>query len=255
MRFALQSINPKLADDLPKSIDLALLKLKQRDFARGTLEFAASIRWLGLVAPLIAILVLLGAVLLEPDRRLGILRAALAIAAAGAVIAIVYLILRARILAGVIGSQELTDQDVRGAVAGILDAFVGGLFTWGLVLGLVGLVVAGAAAALDPDRTSDPVMRLQRVDHAAARRARSGGSCAAWPRSSPASSSRSTGSSRSASSACSPAPSSSTSARASCSSCSAAAAPSRRRRAVCAGAASGARSPSSPWAWGSWSPR
>ena len=33
VRFALQSINPKLADDLPKSIDLALLKLKQRDFA------------------------------------------------------------------------------------------------------------------------------------------------------------------------------------------------------------------------------
>ncbi len=163
VRFALQSINPKLADDLPKSVDLALLKLKQRDFASGTLEFAASIRWLGLVAPLIAILVLLGAVLLEPDRRLGILRVALAIAAAGAVIAIVYLILRARILAGVIGTQELTDQDVRDAVAGILDAFIGGLFTWGLVLGLAGFVVAGAAAALDPDRTSDPVLRLQRV--------------------------------------------------------------------------------------------
>ena len=163
VRFALQSINPKLADDLPKSIDLALLKLKQRDFASGTLEFAASIRWLGLVAPLIAILVLLGAVLLAPDRRLGILRAALAIAAAGAVIAIVYLILRARILAGVIGTEEVTDQDVRDAVAGILDAFLGGLFTWGLVLGLVGFVVAGAAAALDPDRTSDPVLRLQRV--------------------------------------------------------------------------------------------
>src|SRR4051812_20680063 len=105
VRFALQSINPKLADDLPKSNDLALLKLKERDFASGTLEFAGSIRWLGLVAPLIAILVLLGAVLLEPDRRLGILRAALAIAAAGAVIAIVYLILRARILAGVIGTE------------------------------------------------------------------------------------------------------------------------------------------------------
>lgn len=163
VRFALQSINPKLANDLPKSIDLALLKLKQRDFARGSLEFAGSIRWLGLVAPLIALLVLLASALLERNRRVGVLRVALAIAAAGAVIAIVYLILRARILAGVIGTEEVTDQDVRDAVAGILDAFLGGLFTWGLVLGLVGFVVAGAAAALDPDRTADPVLRLQRL--------------------------------------------------------------------------------------------
>ena len=163
VRFALQSINPKLADDLPKGIDLALLKLKQRDFAKSSLEVADHIRWLGIVAPVIAFLVLLGSVLLERDRRVGILRAALAVGAAGAAIAIVYLILRARILAGVIGSEELTDTDVRGAVAGILDAFVGPLFIWGLVLGLVGLVIAGAAAALDPDRTTDPVMRAQRV--------------------------------------------------------------------------------------------
>jgi hypothetical protein len=163
VRFGLQSINPKLADDLPKSIDLALLKLKERDFARGTLEFAVKIRWLAIVGPIIALLVLLAAVLLERDRRVGILRAALAVGIAGALIAIVYLILRARILAGVIGEEELTDEEIRGAVAGILDAFVGGLFTWGLVLALVGLVIAGAAAALDPDRTADPVVRAQRA--------------------------------------------------------------------------------------------
>ena len=63
VRFALQSINPKLAEDLPKSIDLALLKLKERDFARGSLEFADQIRWLGIVAPIIALLVLLASVL------------------------------------------------------------------------------------------------------------------------------------------------------------------------------------------------
>jgi hypothetical protein len=163
VRFALQSINPKLADDLPKSLDLALLKLKKRDFARNTLAVADDIRWLGIVAPIVALLVLLGSVLLERDRRVGVLRAALAVGAAGAVIAIVYLILRARILAGVIGSEELTDDDVRGAVAGILDAYVGGLFFWGLAMGLIGVVIAGAAAALDPDRTADPILRVQRL--------------------------------------------------------------------------------------------
>ena len=60
VRFALQSINPKLADDLPQSIDLALVKLKERDFARGSLAVADKIRWLGIVGPLIALLVLLG---------------------------------------------------------------------------------------------------------------------------------------------------------------------------------------------------
>ncbi len=163
VRFALQSINPKLADDLPQSIDLALLKLKKRDFARSTLAIADQIRWLGIVAPIVALLVLLGSVLMERDRRVGVLRAALAVGAAGAVLAIVYLILRARILAGVIGEEELTDDDIRGAVAGILDAFVGGLFFWGLAMALAGVVIAGAAAALDPDRTTDPVLRLQRL--------------------------------------------------------------------------------------------
>ena len=169
-------------------------------------------------------------------------------------IAIVYLILRARILAGVIGTQELTDQDVRDAVAGILDAFIGGLFTWGLVLGLAGFVVAGAAAALDPDRTSDPVLRLQRVvtrrpESTPGRLVRGVAAVAAgfifaldWQFAFSV-----VGLLAGAYLIYFGA--------ASCSCCSAAAGPSRRRRAVCAGAASGARSPSSPSAWGPWSPR
>ena len=85
VRFALQSINPKLADDLPKSIDLALLKLKERDFARGSLAFADQIRWLGIVAPIIALLVLLGVGAdASATGGVGILRAALAVGAAGA---------------------------------------------------------------------------------------------------------------------------------------------------------------------------
>ena len=90
------------------------------------------------------------------------LRAALAVAAAGTTLAIALLVLRERTLAGVVGEDELTDEEVRGAVAGILDAFVGGLFVWALVLALTGLVVAGAAAVLDPERTEDPATRLRR---------------------------------------------------------------------------------------------
>ena len=51
-------------------------------------------------------------------------------ATAGVALAISYLILHERILAGVVGADELTDEEVRDAVGGILDAFLGGLFGW-----------------------------------------------------------------------------------------------------------------------------
>ena len=99
----------------------------------------------------------MASVALAPDRRVGVLRAAIAVAAAGIVLAITLLIVRARILAGVFGSDEVTDADVRGAVGGVLDAFFGGLFAWALGLALLGLIVGGAAAVLDPERAADPV--------------------------------------------------------------------------------------------------
>ncbi len=161
VRFALNSINPEVADEIPKDVDLALVKLREREFATQTLVVAERIRVLGLIAPVVALLVLIGSVALAADRRVGVLRAAIAVAAAGALLAIVYLVLRARLLAGVIGEDELTDEELRGAVGGILDAFVGGLFFWGLALAALGVVVGGAAAGLDPER-ADPAAQLRR---------------------------------------------------------------------------------------------
>ncbi len=162
VRFGLQSVSPKLADELPRSIDLTLLKLKKRAFARQSLAIADQVRWLGIVAPLLALIAFVASVALAPDRRVGVLRAAIAVAAAGIVLAITLLIVRARILAGVFGSDEVTDADVRGAIGGVLDAFFGGLFAWALGLALLGLIVGGASAVLDPERAEDPVTKLRR---------------------------------------------------------------------------------------------
>ena len=162
VRFALNSINPEVADEIPKDVDLALVKLREREFATQTLVVAERIRVLGLIAPVVALMVLIGSVALAADRRVGVLRAAIAVAAAGALLAIVYLVLRARLLAGVIGEDELTDEELRGAVGGILDAFVGGLFFWGLGLAVLGVVVGGAAAGLDPERSEEPAAQLRR---------------------------------------------------------------------------------------------
>jgi len=160
VRFALQSSSPRLADALPKSLDATLLKLQERDFARSSLDVADSVRTLGIIAPIAALLALVLSVVVATDRRTGVLRAALAVAAAGTTLAITYLILYDRTLAGVVGGDELTDEELQDAVGGILDAFTGGLFTWGLLLAFTGLVIAGAAAVADPVR-GDPTKRLR----------------------------------------------------------------------------------------------
>ncbi len=160
VRFALESVDPKLADELPESVDLALLKLKEREFAGKTLQVADTVRVLGIIAPLIAVILLAGSILAARDRRVGVLRASVSVAFAGVTLAVVLLIVRARFLSGVVGEDEVTDEQMQDAVAGILDAFLGGLFRWGLLLALVGVVVAGAAAVLDPERDESPAVRL-----------------------------------------------------------------------------------------------
>ena len=106
-----------------------------REFAGTSLRVADEVRVLGIVLPLLALVALVGAVVVAPDRRL----------AAGALLAIALLILEARTLAGVHGEDELTDEDMRGAVAGVLDAFLGDLVVWGLLLALLGLAHAARA--------------------------------------------------------------------------------------------------------------
>lgn len=161
IRFGLQSVSPNLAAQIPDEIDVTLLALKNREFARTTLDVAGEIRIIGLVAPIVALLALLGSILLAPDRRTGVLRAAVAVATAGVVLTVGMLIFRARLLAGVVGSEELSDADVRGAVGGLLDAFLGGLLAWSLALAFVGTVVAGAAAVLKPEGAAAPAAELR----------------------------------------------------------------------------------------------
>jgi hypothetical protein len=162
IRFGLKSVSPKIAKELPRDIEPTLLTLRRREFAGTTLAVADDIRVLGIVLPLVAIVVFLAAVALAPDRRIGVLRVGVGIGAVGATLAIALFILRARTLAGVYGEDETSDEQVRDAVAGILDAYVGDLFSWALLLALAGLVVGAAAAALDPEDVEEPVSKLRR---------------------------------------------------------------------------------------------
>jgi hypothetical protein len=162
VRFALKSVSPELAAQLPKDIEGNLLALRRREFAGKTLAVADDVRLLGVVLPLLGLLVLTAAVAIAPNRRIAVLRCGLAFGTAAALFAAALLVLRARTLAGVIGEDELTDADVRGAVAGLLDAFLGDLISGAFLLALLGLVVGAAAAALDPEHVDQPLTRLRR---------------------------------------------------------------------------------------------
>ncbi|MCW2954181.1 MAG: hypothetical protein JWQ48_3351, partial [Conexibacter sp.] len=163
VRFAAQSVSPKLAREIPSNLQSTLLSVQRREFAAGTLSVADHVRALGVILPLCALLALLGAIAIAPERRIGVLRGGIALAAAGVLLAGALLILRARTLAGVFGTDELTNADVRGAVGGLLSAYFGDLLTWTVALAIVGLVIAAAAATLDPARVEAPATRLRRA--------------------------------------------------------------------------------------------
>jgi hypothetical protein len=163
VEFGLRSVSPNLAKQLPNDLQPDLLALRDREFAGATLRVADQARVLGIVLPLLAIALLVGGVALAPDRRIAVLRAGVAVGAAGALLLVALLVLEARTLAGVYGEDELTNDEVRAAVGGILDAFLGDLLTWALLLALLGVAVAAAAAALDPEDVEAPAERLRRL--------------------------------------------------------------------------------------------
>jgi hypothetical protein len=162
VHFALRSVSPKLARQLPKDIEANLVTLRRREFAGKTLAIADDVRLLGVVLPLLSLVLLASALAIAPDRRVAILRVGIAVGTSAALLAAALLVMRARVLAGVIGEDEVTDEEVRGAVAGLLDAFLADLVAGALLLALAGLVVGAAAVALDPEDVEEPVVRLRR---------------------------------------------------------------------------------------------
>ncbi len=161
VRFALESVDPKLAEELPQSVDLALVKLKEREFAAQTLQVADTVRVLGIVAPVIA-LHPSGAV--DPRRPRSQARRP---ARRG----------RGRLRRewpwpwsccwcgrgsspGWSARTRSPTSRCRTRSRASSTRSLGGLFRWGLLLALVGGVVAGAAAVLDPERDESPAVRL-----------------------------------------------------------------------------------------------
>src|SRR5919109_1056477 len=78
VQFALRSVSPKVAKELPQDLKPQLLTLQRREFAGATLSAADAVRPLGIMLPLLALLTFAAAVVLSPDRRIGVLRIGIA---------------------------------------------------------------------------------------------------------------------------------------------------------------------------------
>jgi hypothetical protein len=157
---AAKAVSPDLAKHIPKDIKPGLISLTNRDWATDLLDAADSIRFLGLVLPLLGLLCLGGAVAAAPDRRLAFIRIGGAMAAAAVVLLLVLFVGRELLLANF---SDDTDT-LRSAVAAAWDAFLDGLHTWALLVGAFGLVVAAAASSvLGRLEAGSPAQRAWRV--------------------------------------------------------------------------------------------
>jgi hypothetical protein len=150
---ALRSVAPRLAKDIPKDSTARLNQLVESEAVLDLAKTAESVRFLGIVLPIVGLILLAAAIALDRDRRRGFLTVSIAIAAAAAVGLAALFVARTLVLGQF-------DTELRDAAAGVWDAFLGDLATWFLI-GLGGALIAAAAistrARLEP---GEPLRRL-----------------------------------------------------------------------------------------------
>src|SRR6478752_4918704 len=124
---AAKAVSPDLAKHIPKDIKPGLLSLTNRDWATDLLDVADSVRFLGIVLPILGLLCLGGGI------------------AAAPVLLLLALFIGRELLLANFSDDNNTLQSAVGAV---WDSFLDGLHTWALLVGAFGLVVAAAASSV-----------------------------------------------------------------------------------------------------------
>jgi hypothetical protein len=136
---AVRSVDPELAEDLPKRLEAPLATLDRRDFASDTIEFADQIRFLAVVLPLLGIALLGAAVSLSDHRGLALRRAPLAVAAAAGLVLLALTLAEPDATRRVEG---LTLGQANEAIDDAWDALLGPLRTAALATAIVALGIA-----------------------------------------------------------------------------------------------------------------
>ena len=155
---ALRAIAPKVAKQVPKDVEGALIDLSDRQFATELLEVGSQVRFLGILLPLIALALFLASVLVSADRRRAVVEAGLALAIVAGIVVIGLIIAKAIVVSGIDDGEE------REAAGAVWDSLLGDLRILSLGTGALGIVFAATAAqVIVRDEVEDWVDRLRRV--------------------------------------------------------------------------------------------
>jgi hypothetical protein len=156
---AANAVAPKLAKEIPRDLNARLIDFRKRQWATTTLEIADDVRWLGIVLPLVALLLVAASIAIAPNRRHAIARVGLGLAVIAVVGFGALLYLRDGIQITIQGGDQ-----ARATRAGreLFDVFFGDLQTWCLAAGGFGLVLAAAATSfLQPVEVASRAERLR----------------------------------------------------------------------------------------------
>jgi hypothetical protein len=138
---ALRAFQPKLAKEIPKGFDSALVRIGQGGLATDAAQTVEKLRLLGLILPALGFLLLGESIAAATDRRRAVTRVGAGMAIVGLTAIVALFVVREVITAGIDGDTN------RGAFDAIWDAFAQPLRNWYLVVGGLGVVVVSAAAS------------------------------------------------------------------------------------------------------------
>jgi hypothetical protein len=141
---ALPANAPALRRFARQQLDGEVLTLRRGTFEGDAVARTEDARTIGVVLPLVALALYLAALALCVPHRRALLWIGITTALVGALIAASVPLTRALVLDQVEATSVLSAEQVRAAAGEVYDAFVGDLLGWGLVLALLGVLVAGA---------------------------------------------------------------------------------------------------------------
>jgi histone H3/H4 len=141
---ALPDDAPRLTRFARRQLDGDILTLRRGTLEGDALARTEDARVLAVILPLVAVALFVAAILVAAPRRRALLWIGVTMAVTGVLIAAGVPLARAIVLDQFEATRVLSAGQARVAASEVYDAFVGGLLAWGLVLALLGALVAGA---------------------------------------------------------------------------------------------------------------
>ena len=142
---ALADTAPRLTRFARRELDGEILTLRRGTLEGDALARTEDARGLGIVLPLLAVALFLAAFAVAVPRRRALLWIGVTTSVVGALIAASVPLARAIALDQLQATSVLSGEQVRVAAGELYDAFVGDLLAWGLVLTMMGVLIAATA--------------------------------------------------------------------------------------------------------------